>query len=101
MRRPPSLVTREVSSTRVTVSGMPTDEFRRAQTAWSAARRMISRKERPCYRVAETGDGTYYLIELPWISPVPATRDEALARTRDAVATWLDVEPGTFDIERE
>ena len=80
---------------------MPADEFRRAEAAWSAARRMIARKERPCYRVAETGDGTYHLIELPWIPPVAATRATALARAREAVAGWLDVEAGSFDIERE
>ena len=43
-----------------------TSDFRRAEAAWSAARRMIARKERPCYRVAETGDGsTVYVVELP------------------------------------
>ena len=60
---------------------------------------MIARKERPCYRVAETGDGTYHLIELPWIAPVAASRRTALARARDAVARWLEVDPGSFDIE--
>ena len=78
---------------------MPADQFRRAEAAWSAARRMIARRERPCYRVAETGDGTYHLIELPWIPPVTATRGTALDRARDAVAGWLDVDPGSFDIE--
>ena len=78
---------------------MPADQFRRAESAWSAARRMIARKERPCYRVADTGDGTYHLIELPWIPPVTATRATALGRARDAVAAWLDVDPGSFDIE--
>ena len=78
---------------------MPADQFRRAEAAWSAARRMIARKERPCYRVAETGDGTYHLIELPWIRPFSAARGTALSRGRDAVAHWLDVDPGSFDIE--
>ncbi len=78
---------------------MAADQFRRAEAAWSAARRMIARKERPCYRVAETGDGTYHLIELPWIAPVVATRGTALSRAREAVARWLDVDPGAFDIE--
>jgi hypothetical protein len=78
---------------------MPVDEFRRAEAAWTAARRMIARKERPCYRVAETGDGTYHLVELPWIPPVVATRATAGGRAREAVAGWLDVDPGSFDIE--
>lgn len=60
---------------------------------------MIARTERPCYRVAETGDGTYHLIELPWVRPVVATRGTALERARAAVAGWLDVHPEAFDIE--
>jgi hypothetical protein len=79
-----------------------TSDFRRAEAAWSAARRMIARKERPCYRVAETGDGsTVYIVELPWIAPLSATQATAVERARGAVATWLDVDPGAFDIERE
>jgi hypothetical protein len=63
---------------------------------------MIARRERPCYRVAETGDGsTIHVVELPWIGPVEADRRTALARAREAVAAWLDVDPGAFDVERE
>jgi hypothetical protein len=80
--------------------GTPADDVRRADAAWAAARRMIARRERPCYRVAETGDGTFNLVELPWIAPVPATPGTALARARDAVAGWLGVDPEAFDIER-
>lgn len=62
---------------------------------------MIARKERPCYRVAETGDGaTVHIIELPWITPIDATRQTAVDRARDAIAAWLDVQPGSFDVER-
>jgi hypothetical protein len=78
---------------------MPADELQRAEAAWSAVRRMIARKERPCYRVAETGDGTYHLIELPWVQPVVATRGTALDRARAAVADRLDIDPGASDIE--
>jgi hypothetical protein len=79
-----------------------TSDFRRAEAAWSAARRMIARKERPCYRVAETGDGsTVYVVELPWIAPVAASRATAIGRARNAVAAWLDVDAGAFDMERE
>jgi hypothetical protein len=78
------------------------NDFRHAEAAWSAARRMIARKDRPCYRVAETGDGaTVHVIELPWIAPIEATRRSALDRTREAIAAWLDVQPDTFDVERE
>jgi hypothetical protein len=76
-------------------------EFRRTEAAWSASRRMIARKQRPCYRVAETGDGTtVHIIELPWIEPIDATRQTAIDRARDAIAAWLDVQPDSFDVER-
>ena len=79
-----------------------TSDFRRAEAAWSAARRMIARKERPCYRVADTGDGsTVYVVELPWMAAIPATRATAISRARDAVAAWLDADRSAFDIERE
>jgi hypothetical protein len=62
---------------------------------------MIARKQRPCYRVAETGDGTtVHIIELPWIEPIDATRQTAIDRARDAIAAWLDVQPDSFDVER-
>jgi hypothetical protein len=76
-------------------------DFRRAEAAWSASRRMIARKERPCYRVADTGDGaTVHIIELPWIAPIDATRQTAIDRARDAIAAWLGVQPDSFDLER-
>ena len=76
-------------------------DFRRAEAAWSASRRMIARKERPCYRVAETGDGaTVHIIELPWIAPIDATRQTAVDGARTAIAGWLHVSPDTFDVER-
>ena len=78
------------------------NDFRRAEAAWSAARRMIARKDRPCYRVAETGDGiTVHIIELPWIAPIEANRRSAIDRARAAIAAWLDVQPDMFDVERE
>jgi hypothetical protein len=61
---------------------------------------MVARQERPCYRVAATGDGTFHLIELPWLAPVRATPGTAIDRARDAVAGWLGVDGGAFDIER-
>jgi hypothetical protein len=62
---------------------------------------MIARKERPCYRVAETGHGaTVHIIELPWIAPIDATRQTAIDRARDAIAAWLGVQPDSFDLER-
>ena len=78
------------------------NEARRAQAAWSAGRRMTARREPPCYRVAETGDGsTVHVIELPWLVPIRATRSSARDRAREAIAVWLEVAPDTFDIELE
>jgi hypothetical protein len=77
-------------------------DIRRAEAAWTAARRMVARRERPCYRVAETGDGiTIHIVELPWIAPMTATRAMALEQARHAIADWLDVRPDAFDVERE
>jgi hypothetical protein len=77
------------------------NDFRHTQAAWSAARRMIARKDRPCYRVAATGDGsTVHIVELPWIAPIRASRSEAIDRAREAIAAWLDVQPEAFDVER-
>ena len=77
-------------------------DFRHAEAAWSAARRMIARRDRPCYRVAETGDGiTVHVIELPWIAPIESSRRNAIDRAREAIAAWLDVQPDAFDVERE
>ena len=63
---------------------------------------MVARKDRPCYRVAETGDGaTIHIIELPWIPPLEANRQDAVDRARSAIAAWLGVQPDAFDVERE
>ncbi len=78
------------------------DQFRRAQAAWAAGRRMVARRERPCYRVADTGDGaTVHIVELPWIAPITATRATAIDQARTAIAAWLDVQLDAFDVEHE
>ena len=61
----------------------------------------IARKDRPCYRVAETGDGaTVHIVELPWIDPIHASRPTGIERAREAIAAWHDVPPDAFDVER-
>jgi hypothetical protein len=82
---------------------MTTDRYhaQRAEATWTASRRMIARRERPAYRIADTGDGiTVYVIELPWIAPISASRQTAMARAREAIADWLDVPADAFDVER-
>ena len=62
---------------------------------------MIARRERPLYRITDTGDGrTVHVVELPWIQPIEAPRAAALERARDAIAAWLEVDRMAFDIER-
>jgi hypothetical protein len=36
---------------------------------------------------------------MPWLSVTAATRREALAILREAIATWLQTEPDNFDVE--
>jgi hypothetical protein len=77
-------------------------QIRFADQARSASRRMIARGERPGYRVAETGDGsTVHVVELPWLGQITADRQAAMRSAREAIAAWLGVDPGAFDLERE
>ena len=78
-----------------------TSMARQAQQAWTASRRMIARGERPGYRIAETGDGaTIHVVELPWLGRLAADRAAAVRRAREAIASWLGVDPEAFDVER-
>jgi hypothetical protein len=62
---------------------------------------MIARRERPGYRVAETGDGaTVHIVELPWLGQIAADRSDAIRAAREAIASWLEVDPDSFDVER-
>jgi hypothetical protein len=62
---------------------------------------MIARRERPGFRVAETGDGgTVYVVELPWLGEIAADPSNAVRKARDAIASWLEVDPDSFDVER-
>jgi len=61
---------------------------------------MIARRERPGYRVAETGDGaTVHIDELPWLGRISADRSDAIRTAREAIAAWLEVDPDSFDVE--
>ncbi|HEV8699473.1 MAG TPA: hypothetical protein VGQ89_17410 [Candidatus Limnocylindrales bacterium] len=62
--------------------------------------RMISRGERPGYRIAETGDGeTIHVVELPWLGRIATDRPSAIRTARQAIADWLNVDLEAFDIE--
>ena len=61
---------------------------------------MIARRERPGYRIAETGDGvTVHIVELPWLGQIVADRSEAVRKAREAIGAWLEVDPDSFDVE--
>jgi hypothetical protein len=95
-----STIGRMRSADRATPEAMT--QLRLADQTWAASRRMIARGERPGYRIADTGDGeTIHVIELPWLGRVAADRAKAIRRARQAIAAWLDVDPETFDVERE
>ena len=60
---------------------------------------MIARGDRPGYRISKAQDGRWQIDALPWLSVSATGRREALDEARAAIATWLDVEPESFDIE--
>lgn len=77
------------------------DQLRLAEQTWAASRRMISRGERPGYRIAETGDGeTVHVVELPWLGRIATDRRDAIRKARQAIAEWLGVDLEAFDVER-
>jgi hypothetical protein len=76
-------------------------QLRLAEQTWAASRRMISRGERPGYRIAETGDSeTIHVVELPWLGRIATDRRNAISTARQAIADWLDVDLDAFDVER-
>jgi hypothetical protein len=78
------------------------DQLRLAEQTWAASRRMISRGERPGYRIAETGDSeTVHVVELPWLGRIATDRRDAIRSARQAIAEWLGVDLEAFDVERE
>jgi hypothetical protein len=54
---------------------------------------------RPLYRVRRDQDGRWGVDALPWLSVEATGHREALAAARAAIAAWLEVDPGTFDME--
>jgi hypothetical protein len=75
------------------------NEARQRAAAHQASRRMIARGDRPLYRVMTAQDGRWRVDTLPWVSVTATGRREALDEARAAIASWLDVEPDSFDIE--
>ena len=74
-------------------------EDRKRAAALQAARRMVSRGERPGYRIGLAQDGTWTVDALPWVTVTATGRREAMDGARAAIAEWLDVPPEAFDVE--
>ena len=60
---------------------------------------MIVRGERPAYRITTAQDGRWRVDALPWVSVTAEGRQDALVDARAAIASWLEVEPDSFDLE--
>jgi hypothetical protein len=59
---------------------------------------MIASGHRPYYRLRVGPDGSWVVLEAPWLTLHGTTRREATASARDVIAGWLDVAPDKFDV---
>jgi len=60
---------------------------------------MIARGERPGYRLVLGRDGRWRVDGLPGISVAAPDRHPASTAIRSTIATALDVDPMTFDVD--
>ena len=67
--------------------------------ALQAGRRMVSRGERPGYRLQAGQDGSWTVVGLPGVSVTTTDRRGVHDEARAAIAGWLDVDPDAFDVE--
>jgi hypothetical protein len=73
-------------------------EDRKQAAALQAARRMVSRGDRPLYRLRAGQDGRWTVEGCPWLSVSATGRPEAIDEARAVIAAWLDVPPAAFDL---
>jgi hypothetical protein len=73
------------------------EEQRRA-AALQAGRKMVSRGERPLYRLRHV-DGRWTVDAMSWLTVAASSRSEAMEAARSAIAESLEVSPGAFDID--
>ena len=59
---------------------------------------MIAPGERPGSRLRAVQDGSWVVVELPWLSVVATDRREALDAARAAIAEWLEVQRDASDV---
>ena len=74
------------------------DAQRRA-FALQAARRLISRGERPRYRLMAAQDGSWTVDGSLGVTVTAETWKAALTAARTAIAALLEVDPESFDLE--
>ena len=67
--------------------------------AVEAGRRMVSRGERPGYRLQPVQDGSWAVLGLPGVSVAASGQRAALDAMRAAIAAVLDVDATAFDVE--
>jgi hypothetical protein len=60
---------------------------------------MVSRGERPCYRLVALPDGSWSVDGLPVVTVTALGRRDALEAMRAAVAAELQVPADAFDVE--
>jgi hypothetical protein len=73
-------------------------ETRKQAAALQAGRQIIARGQRPLYRV-RANDGRWAVDALTWLRLTAASRRDALAAARSAIAECLEVPEDAFDVE--
>ncbi len=73
-------------------------ESHRREAAIQASRRMISRGERPMFRVRRSPEGAW-ILEGMTLDTVGETRHAVLDAARAYMAEMLGVHPSSFDLE--
>ncbi len=74
-------------------------QARQQAAATQASRRMISRGERPMYRLAHSSDGSWTADGLAGVTAFAEDRRAASEAMGTAIATLLEVPPDSFDLE--
>ena len=73
----------------------------RERVARQAAIRTIRSGERPVYRVMPRQDGSWSVLGFEWLAIEAKDRRSAIEATMAAVADWLGVDRGAFDVATE
>lgn len=60
---------------------------------------MVARGERPGYRLLAAQDGAWTVDGLPGVMVTAETKRAALTAAKAAIATVLEVDPESFDLE--